>query len=822
MAVDFTNLTNPFLNRNKVTEPEEFCGREEEVHYILEKISYEEPQSVSVIGERRSGKSSLLTFIYYVLHNNHKTNDKYKIKIKDPEKFVSILLDLEEITTESTEGMIWVILDELLSECNDLEQYIRFYPPGDRSYKMPKRHPQIILKNLLKDACDDGYRFLFIIDEFEILARNENIQKSKFLHYLRGISDNYKLAYLTSSRRSLSNLSLNDDPEGSPFDNNFSKPLNLGLMEGPECEDMIRDILKNRLGDAQLFRGNDIDDAMEISGFHPYYAKIVSSHLFEWYRNGRKSGEYDWEYKYKEEARDEYNRLWHALDEEQKDWVLQAYRSKKINISQMFLHPSLETLFNMGIFRKEKETFEEEDKRIRVDEYLVLFSKGFLQFIQEYVENLKKNYDDIERKIKKGFVKLDTPDIETVIEELDKLKAEWERREKESQEFQDTYLKCDRLIQIFSTLLKINESMKGLKFGFTTKDSAEAIQAEKNLNKFIRFFEENSWFEKNKKGSLDVMTGKRILDMIIDYLKDEERHQIFGNGYDKLLTLRIKYMQKHDCEEFKDDFEKLAGEAFNRLIKVHDYRRVGMMLQTKPGPIIRILSDFFYKRPLLVIGSLILVPFILLNFATAKLGIDQDIQVYLWPAVFLLVHIPLMLSMFRPMMNDKYCKLPHASKLLSKAFFYRTIVISVIGFFIFLGTNLFDTMVEHYRYTLGVWFTGIIITITILTIMIYQNVQDWKAAYLRASYFCGMEYLKAFWVIFILSAIFSRLIFPDAQIIETENGDTFSKLVENVSNPYFPINIQLFFKRLIVNIPAVLATSVWAPLAGLLTSGKAE
>jgi len=176
---------NPFLNRNKITNPREFFGRKNEI--------------------------------------------------------------------------VWIILDELISENPALLPYLKHYPSTEAQHSLPKRNPHIILKNLLKEACQQGFRFVFFIDEFELLARNPKLREVRFLHYLRGISDNYALAFVTSSRRPLSEISYDADPHGSPFDNNFSQPLLLGLFPEQESTELINGILKQHNHDPCLFQMAEIE-----------------------------------------------------------------------------------------------------------------------------------------------------------------------------------------------------------------------------------------------------------------------------------------------------------------------------------------------------------------------------------------------------------------------------------------------------------------------------------------------------------------------------------------------------------------------------------
>ena len=54
---------NPYLNRVAIKDPSQFFGRTREVSKIFSRLAASRPQSISVVGERRIGKSSLLCYI---------------------------------------------------------------------------------------------------------------------------------------------------------------------------------------------------------------------------------------------------------------------------------------------------------------------------------------------------------------------------------------------------------------------------------------------------------------------------------------------------------------------------------------------------------------------------------------------------------------------------------------------------------------------------------------------------------------------------------------------------------------------------------------
>ena len=53
-------MTNPYLNRTAIRDDASFVGRAAELKRLFNRIGGPQPQSVSIVGDRRIGKSSLL------------------------------------------------------------------------------------------------------------------------------------------------------------------------------------------------------------------------------------------------------------------------------------------------------------------------------------------------------------------------------------------------------------------------------------------------------------------------------------------------------------------------------------------------------------------------------------------------------------------------------------------------------------------------------------------------------------------------------------------------------------------------------------------
>ncbi len=85
-------VTNPYRERKMIPiESDMFFGREKEMQKIEEMLSGDRPQCVSIVGERRIGKSSLANRVFHKIKND-----------KTPEPFTSIVMGLMTIAKQRT------------------------------------------------------------------------------------------------------------------------------------------------------------------------------------------------------------------------------------------------------------------------------------------------------------------------------------------------------------------------------------------------------------------------------------------------------------------------------------------------------------------------------------------------------------------------------------------------------------------------------------------------------------------------------------------------------------------------------------------------
>jgi len=242
-----------------------FFGRISILHEILATLRRpDKPGCVSLLGERRIGKSSLLNQVYQALG-------------KEP-GLVTIHATAQNWNQESQQSF-FARLQQVIAQAVGLavQDQIDDYP-GFRDF----------IASLVQDQ---GYRFVLILDEFDAMAGNPNFN-ADFFSNMRALGDlpDYHFGYLVSSYHSLSDLCRNHKIAASKFWYLFGIIRVLGLLSAKEARDLVvipfnRSLPPEKHSDpAQLWQ----NDIMPLTGHHPALIQMVAS--AHWYA---RDGEYD-------------------------------------------------------------------------------------------------------------------------------------------------------------------------------------------------------------------------------------------------------------------------------------------------------------------------------------------------------------------------------------------------------------------------------------------------------------------------------------------------------------------------------------------------
>ena len=209
-------------------------GRRREVEQIFMRLRNPEFESSSIVGERRSGKTSLLNYIAHP--------DAIRQYGLDPETYLFVYLDLEMITSTSTPTRLYQYMlrriaskvqnETLKKEIRDVSQY--------------ENIDTYDLAELLDSMEDEGLHIVLLIDEFENVGDNANFGPD-FYYGLRSLAIHHDLALITSTRVDLVEIAHSDAVRSSPFFNIFAT-INLQ----PFSQEDIQEILKSYLQDTSI------------------------------------------------------------------------------------------------------------------------------------------------------------------------------------------------------------------------------------------------------------------------------------------------------------------------------------------------------------------------------------------------------------------------------------------------------------------------------------------------------------------------------------------------------------------------------------------
>ncbi len=248
---------NPFFHRGAIRRAVNFHGRLAEVNQILG--LFRNGQSVSIVGPRRIGKSSLL------LHLCRKSTRKSS-GLQPPNSLFA-MIDCQEIGGSPPEEVYESFLVGLLEAASASSiKFEQIDQPG--SYRS--------LDRTLRNLTQAGISIVILLDEFELLAANAQLTPYFFAR-LRGLTTKYGIAYLTASQRPLFAITADEQILSSPFFNIFVS-LSLGLFSVEEASSLLNQRL---IGTKISFKENLCQYLISLVGPHPFFLHVAAYHAFQ-------------------------------------------------------------------------------------------------------------------------------------------------------------------------------------------------------------------------------------------------------------------------------------------------------------------------------------------------------------------------------------------------------------------------------------------------------------------------------------------------------------------------------------------------------------
>lgn len=279
---------NPFEYGLPVT-PAHFFGRRRQLADVKSRIGAISAQCISIVGLRRSGKTSLLRYI----------RERPMEFCQASQQPLIIYLDFQSERYHTPEGVIEGLRREIAKVS------------GSEPWSRNENGDEYAVEDGLSALRDRGHRLIVLIDEFErISARLDQFQN--WGEDWRAKASAGLLALVVASRRPLAEI-YKLCGLTSPFGNIFNTTI-LGALEKEEWQGLVG---KGFNSSGVEVRENELDFIEELTGGQPFYTQMVAALLWQFEDHGKVYSEF------KFQAEPIFASLWNELSEVERRTIRQ-------------------------------------------------------------------------------------------------------------------------------------------------------------------------------------------------------------------------------------------------------------------------------------------------------------------------------------------------------------------------------------------------------------------------------------------------------------------------------------------------------------------
>jgi len=239
---------NPYRYGHPIREPEWFFGREEQLQTILDRLSKHE--STSLIGERRSGKTSLL---YQLLDRD--VRRKYR---PEADNLVFAYIT-PELMAQDPRGFFYEVLRSLY------EQGLTSTPPTKENAT------SLQMRDCVTQSS--SRKLVILLDEFDAMIELGSFP-SDFFGFLRGLAQRYDVSYVTATRENLFQC-CPAEVLASPFPNIFT-PVSIGSFEPGEFDYFITETGHRSGISLKKYK----ESILALAGRYPFFVQMACSRCF--------------------------------------------------------------------------------------------------------------------------------------------------------------------------------------------------------------------------------------------------------------------------------------------------------------------------------------------------------------------------------------------------------------------------------------------------------------------------------------------------------------------------------------------------------------
>ncbi|HFQ94792.1 MAG TPA: ATP-binding protein [Anaerolineae bacterium] len=293
-------MTNPYVWRNTVRDPAMFFGRADELNRLFALLA--NGQSVSIIGDRRIGKSSLLYCAG--LPEAQARTGQY-----DFSGCLFVHIDLQGSLYREPTALLGHFLRQMR------RQSAGRLPTAPLQPAAPDDFEEAIFR-----LNRQRVHVIFLLDEFDCVTMNQRLDAALF-SFLRYMAANYDLSLVVVSHRRLAEL-CHAEIMDSPFFNIFAL-ISLDALTETAARDLIA-IPSQRYGRSLAPHA---DWLLDLAGTQPLFLQIACFYLLEAYRQGEPVDLARVADRFYQEAVDHFTYAWdHAGETTRRQWQADSQR----------------------------------------------------------------------------------------------------------------------------------------------------------------------------------------------------------------------------------------------------------------------------------------------------------------------------------------------------------------------------------------------------------------------------------------------------------------------------------------------------------------
>lgn len=301
-------MQNPYNYKGPVTNRNLFFGRTTLLAKIYSRIGADRPQSISVVGEPKIGKSSLLWYLAL--------DETKRSFLTNPGDYLYFYMPIRLEKDLSFKSFYISLYNRISSKA----KVITDVREGKPSYDL--------FKSVIEDLNQKDRKIILFFDDFHLITQNETFPL-EFFSFLRSLANNFNLAFVTSSFLDLQKLCVSKDIEESPFFNIFTN-ITLRPFEQKEAMQLIEEPFQR----AGLSVNSERKLILNMAGHFPFMLQVACSILFDMKvtrGNLQRSDLKEWEARFGAEVQSYFKSLWQSFNDDQQEILRLLMKSRRID-----------------------------------------------------------------------------------------------------------------------------------------------------------------------------------------------------------------------------------------------------------------------------------------------------------------------------------------------------------------------------------------------------------------------------------------------------------------------------------------------------------